>query len=193
MNARPTTARPPTPRAPTTRASDALARVLPRAVVQRMSRCFLVSIGTTLLSAVVLVGLALGAGVAAGTANVVAVCCGIGPSYYANRNWVWGRRGRSDLAREVAPFWILSLAGMVVSTVAVACTATLTAHWSTSARAVALPFANLSSFAVLWLVQFVVLDRVLFKAVPAPAAAPVSVSTSVVASPRTAPKESIAS
>jgi putative flippase GtrA len=132
-------------------------------IVQRMSRCLVVSVGTTLLSAAVLVALALGAGVPAGSANIVAVCCGTGPSYYANRHWVWGRSGRSDLPREVVPFWVLSLVGLVVSTAAVGLMSTMTAQWSTSARAIALPFANLSSFASLWLVQFVVLDRVLFR------------------------------
>src|SRR4029079_9097858 len=94
--------------------------VLGRAVVGRMSRCLVVSVGTTLLSAAVLVALALGAGVPAGSANVVAVGCGIAPSYLANRHWVWGRTGRGDLGREILPFWILSVAGLVVSTIAVA-------------------------------------------------------------------------
>ena len=137
-----------------------------RAVVQRMSRCLVVSVGTTLLSAAVLVALALGAGVPAGSANVIAVCCGIAPSYLANRRWVWGRSGRGDVAREMLPFWALSLAGLVASTIAVSVASAAVAHWSTSARAVALPIANLSVFAALWLVQFALLDKVLFKVVP---------------------------
>jgi putative flippase GtrA len=137
-----------------------------RVLVQRMSRCLVVSVGTTLLSAAVLVALALGAGVPAGSANVIAVCCGIAPSYFANRHWVWGRSGRGDLAREVLPFWILSLAGLVVSTVAVSIVASVAGQWSTSARAIALPLANLSVFGALWLVQFALLDKVLFRVVP---------------------------
>jgi putative flippase GtrA len=131
-------------------------------VVVRMSRCFAVSVGATLLSAAVLVALAVGAGVPAATANVIAVCCGIGPSYYANRHWVWGRTGRGSIVREAVPFWVLSIAGLVASTVAVAIAASLTAGWSSSARAVVLPLANLAVFGALWLGQFVVLDRVLF-------------------------------
>ena len=138
-------------------------RVLRRPVVRRMSRCLVVSVGTTLLSAAILVALAMGAGVPAGPANVVAVCCGIAPSYLANRNWVWGRSGRSDLVREVTPFWVLSLAGLVASTVAVTAVASATSGWSTSARAIALPLANLSVFGLLWIAQFVLLDKVLFK------------------------------
>jgi putative flippase GtrA len=137
-----------------------------RPLLQKMSRCLLVSVGTTLLSAAVLVALALGAGVPAGTANVIAVCCGIAPSYLANRHWVWGRSGRGDFAREILPFWVLSLAGLVASTVAVSVVASVAARWSTSARAIALPLANVSGFGALWLAQFAVLDKVLFKAGP---------------------------
>jgi putative flippase GtrA len=142
-----------------------------RVVVARMSRCLVVSVGTTLLSAAVLVALASGAGVPAGPANVVAVLCGIAPSYAANRRWVWGRTGRSDLLREVTPFWSLSLAGLIASTVAVAAVAGATTQWSTSARSVALPLANLAVFGALWLLQFAVLERVLFRT-PAVASAP---------------------
>src|SRR5262249_9407388 len=133
-------------------------------LVQRIARCFSVSVGTTLLSAAVLVALTVGAGVPAGTANVIAVCCGIAPSYLANRRWVWQRTGRGAFNREVAPFWLMNLLGLALSTVAVARVATVTAHWSSSARAIALPLANVAVFGALWIVQFVVLDRVVFRA-----------------------------
>ncbi len=136
--------------------------VLSQPIVQRLYRCLVVSVGTTLLSAAVLVTLALGAGVPAGPANVVAVCCGIAPSYLANRRWVWGRTGRGSVVREILPFWTLSLAGLVASTIAVSMVASATTRWSISARSIALPFANLCVFGALWLVQFVLLDRVLF-------------------------------
>ncbi len=137
-----------------------------RTIVQRMSRCLLVSVGTTLLSAAVLVVLALGLGVPAGSANVVAVLCGVGPSYFANRNWVWGRSGRGNIVSEVLPFWALSGGRLVVSTVAVSTVGSAAANWSTTARAIAFPVANLSTFAALWLVQFALLDQVLFRVVP---------------------------
>ena len=52
------------------------------------------SVGTTLLSAAILAGLVVLAGVPAGPANILAVMCGIVPSYIFNRRWVWGRHGR---------------------------------------------------------------------------------------------------
>ena len=87
---------------------------------RRVLCCLSVSVGTTVLSAVILVALVVGAGVPAGTANVIAVCCGILPSYLANRRWTWGRSGKGSVAREVVPFWALSIAGLLVSTVTVA-------------------------------------------------------------------------
>jgi putative flippase GtrA len=122
-----------------------------------------VSVGTTVLSAAVLVLLSIGAGVPAGTANVIAVLCGIGPSYVFNRRWSWGRDGRGDLTREVVPFWVLSIVGLVVSTIAVARVAAIAATWPATARSVALPAANTAVFGVLWVAQFALLDRVIFR------------------------------
>lgn len=136
-------------------------RHVPTAI--RMGRSLIVSAGTTLLSAVVLVVLAVGAGVPPGVANVVGTLCGIGPSYVFNRRYAWRREGRGDLRREVVPFWVLSLTGLVVSTVAVGRVGSFTTGMPDVLRAVALPLANVSVFAVLWLVQFVVLDRIVFR------------------------------
>jgi putative flippase GtrA len=137
----------------------------------RVVRCLTVSVGTTLLSAAVLVALALAMGVPAGVANVAAVCCGVGPSYFANRRWVWRRDGRGSVSREAAPFVALSAAGLVASTVAVARVAALSHTWPTSWRAVALPATNLAVFGALWCVQFMILDRVIFTAPRAAASA----------------------
>jgi putative flippase GtrA len=130
--------------------------------------CLTVSVGTTLLSAVVLVALVVGAGVPAGTANVIAVCCGIVPSYLGNRRWTWGRSGRGSVAREVVPFWVLSLAGLLLSTVTVALAGAATAAWPDSVRSIVLPLAQAGTFAALWVVQFVLLDRVIFRTTAAP-------------------------
>ena len=132
------------------------------ATLGRMARCLTVSVGTTILSAVILVTLAVGLGVPAGVANVIAVVCGIGPSYVGNRRWVWRRDGRGDVAREIVPFWVLSIAGLIISTFAVARVGALSHAWPATARAIALPLTNVAVFGALWCVQFVVLDRVIF-------------------------------
>jgi putative flippase GtrA len=115
------------------------------------------------LSLTVLVLLAVVGRVPAGTANVIAVCCAIFPSYFLNRRYVWHRRDHHRVMREVAPFWALSLLGLAISTVAVAHVDVLTHAWSRGLRAIALPAANLSVFGLLWIAQFVILDRVIFR------------------------------
>src|SRR4051794_4175636 len=41
-------------------------------------------------------------------ANVTAVAVGTVPSYELNRKWAWGKRGKSHMWKEVAPFWALA-------------------------------------------------------------------------------------
>ena len=89
--------------------------------------------------------------------NFIAVTLGCIPSYTLNRAWVWGKRGRNHWAREVLPFWLMALLGLVFSTVLVA----LADRWTDAPIAVNL--ANLTAFGILWVAKFWVLDAVLFK------------------------------
>ena len=126
-------------------------------------RCFVVSLGTTALSSAILVTLVVAVAVPAAPANFAAFCCGIPVSYVANRRWVWARRGRSDLVREVGPFWAMNIAGLIVSTLAVGAAGSVISSWSTPLQAVFLPLTSVGSLAALWVVQFVVLDRFVFR------------------------------
>jgi putative flippase GtrA len=97
------------------------------------------------------------------TANTTAVVIASVPAYYLSRSYVWGKRGRSELRREVLPFWILVFAGLFVSTVAVG----LVAHIFPAPRDVgilhpaklAANVANLTAFGVLWVIRFFWMDR----------------------------------
>lgn len=120
------------------------------------------SVATTVVSNAILVLLAVGAGMAAGPANAIGVTCGIPLSYLGNRRWVWRRTGRGGFPREVVPFWALCLLGLVVSTIVVGRVGALTALFPPAWRAVILPLANVATFGALWVVQFALLDRVIF-------------------------------
>ena len=62
------------------------------------------------------------------------------------------------------PFWILSFAGLALSTIAVGVTDAWTAgaHLAPPVHTMTLLFAHLSGFGLLWVAQFILLDRVLF-------------------------------
>ena len=138
-----------------------LTRALPLA---RIARCLSVSVLTTALSLGVLLAV-LTMGMRAWLANVVATAAGTVPSYVLNRRWVWRLDGASDPWRQVAPFWLLSFSGLALSTLAVDRADRLAASFELTAgvRSVALLCANVASFGVLWVAQFLLLDRVLFR------------------------------
>ena len=130
----------------------------------RALRYSLVSAASIVISQAVLV-LAFGVGhLPARTSNVLACVVATGPSYYLNRAWTWGRRGRSSLWREVVPFWALALLGLAFSTWATDAASELArqggASHPTATAIVAL--AALAAFGSLWVAKFVVLNAVLF-------------------------------
>jgi putative flippase GtrA len=136
-----------------------------RSLWQRLTRCMSVSVITTVISLSTL-GIATAVfGVAAWAANILATSVATVPSYHLNRRWTWGRQGASDPWRELMPFWILAFAGLALSTVAVGVTDIWAAHaqLATPIHTFALLAAHLSGFGILWGVQFVLLDRVLFR------------------------------
>jgi putative flippase GtrA len=100
-----------------------------------------------------------------GWANVVATCAGTIPSFELNRRWVWQKTGSRSIVREVGPFCGLSFLGLALSTLAVA----VTAAWADrhgvhpATRTFLVEAASVAAFGSIWLGQFVVLDRFLFR------------------------------
>jgi len=136
-------------------------------LMTRLRRCLSVSVITTGLSLVSLVTLTT-AGVAATTANIVTTALATIPSYQLNRRWTWGKQGSSDLWREVVPFWAMSFAGLALSTVTVGIADrwAAQAHVTGALHTVAVLVGHLGGFGLLWVVQFAVLDRVVFARAP---------------------------
>lgn len=90
--------------------------------------------------------------------NVFAVSIGAIPAYILSRYWVWERRGKNHIMREVLPFWTLALIGFALSTGLIWF---VDAQWSPSPWVINL--TNLIAYGFVWLAKFVVLDRLLFK------------------------------
>jgi putative flippase GtrA len=90
-------------------------------------------------------------------ANVVATV----PSYFLNRQWVWGKGGRSHVMKEIVPFWVMSAIGIVVSIGGAAIARHIgTAHHLSHAQQTAVVLlANLISFGLFWVLKYMLYNR----------------------------------
>jgi putative flippase GtrA len=135
----------------------------------RIFRSLCVSGVTTALSLTILAVLIRFDVTTPSVANVVAAIVCIGPQFALNRRWVWNGNGRGHWRREVMPFWGYSLISLVLSTVAVA----RAGHWADSIgaspeqRTMITLGANVLTYGTLWIGQFLLLDKVLFRQVRA--------------------------
>jgi len=83
------------------------------------------------------------------------------PAYYLNRKWSWGKSGRSHIWREVVPFWAMSITGLALSIL----TSSEARHLSNAhhlhhfGRTILVEGANTGAFALLWVVKFLVFNR----------------------------------
>ncbi len=128
----------------------------------KLYRYFMGSVITTVVSFVVLTlvyGVLRLWGAVPSTvfANVVATV----PAYWLNRTWTWGKSGRSDVWREVVPFWVLSILGIVISMGTAAGAADLArSHHLGHLSAIALvDGANLAAYGVLFVGKYLVFER----------------------------------
>ena len=130
-----------------------------------------VSIIATVTSMTMLGVLVTATTMPAGVANVLATAVGTVPSFELNRRWVWRKTGKRSIRGEVGPFWILSFTGLALSTVTVSLAAAWASHAGVdgSMRTVVIEAASVAAFGSLWIAQFVILDRILFRPPPADA------------------------
>ncbi len=97
--------------------------------------------------------------------NLLATAIASVPAYYLNRTWAWGKSGRSHVFREVVPFWIITIIGVLLSTGAVhiAAVEAKSHHLSKDGETLAVEFANFFTYGVLWFAKFSFFNRFLFK------------------------------
>ncbi len=83
------------------------------------------------------------------------------PSYYLNRKWVWQKGGRSHMWREVLPFWVMSITGIgfALYTAHLAQIFAVQHHLGHLARTALVVGANIAAFGILWLLKFLILNR----------------------------------
>ncbi len=88
--------------------------------------------------------------------NVAAVSFTSVPVFLLNKQWVWSVDGKLSIRREVIPFWLFTLAGLLLSTLLVAIV-----HSASDSHLLVMA-ANLSGFGVIWVAKFLFLDKVMF-------------------------------
>jgi putative flippase GtrA len=88
--------------------------------------------------------------------NIAAVTVSAGPAYLLARYWVWEKRSKNHLVKEVLPFWGLAFLGLLASTIAAGI-----ANRHSDAQIV-LNAVNLGAFGVIWVFKFFILDRFMF-------------------------------
>lgn len=130
----------------------------------RLVRYSMVSVVAVICSQAIL-GITLGLfHWSARASNVTAVALSTIPSYTLNRAWVWGKRGRSHVSREIVPFWAMAFLGLLFSTWAADFADTHAFHLTSShaVHTMIVMAASLGAFGVLWIGKFVLLNKVLF-------------------------------
>ncbi len=92
------------------------------------------------------------------TGNLIATL----PSYYLNRTWTWGKRGRSHFRKEIVPFWTMSGLGIVVSMLGATWAKDVVHehHWRHIVNTGLVSFTNLASFGLFWILKMMVFNRI---------------------------------
>src|SRR5699024_5135003 len=84
--------------------------------------------------------------------------------FILNKYWVWGKRGRAHVRREVLTFWAFTVAGWIMSTMTVALAQDHVGTPQSTSRTIAVMAANIIGFGILWVLKYFFLDRIMFGA-----------------------------
>jgi putative flippase GtrA len=88
--------------------------------------------------------------------NVAAVTVTSVPVFLLNKRWVWSHDGKISVRREILPFWVFTLAGLLLST------GLVTLAHRVSDSTVLVMAASVAGFGVLWVAKFLFLDQIMF-------------------------------
>ena len=88
--------------------------------------------------------------------SVAASLFGMVPAYFLNRNWAWGRRGRSHLVKEVIPYLAASVLGLLAAmwSVDVASSHVKSLTTDKTLQVALVAGAYVGTYAALWILKF---------------------------------------
>jgi putative flippase GtrA len=84
------------------------------------------------------------------------------PSYRLNRQWTWGKTGRSHVRKELLPFAAMTTLGISFSLLGASYARHLVHahHWDHLVNTGLVVTANLVSFAIFWVLKLMVFNRI---------------------------------
>ena len=125
----------------------------------RYSATSVICVGIT---QVLIIGFYKGATWSEVESNLAATMITSVPAFMLNKYWVWGKRGKAHLRREVLPFWAFTIAGWTLSTIAVWAAAHHVGEPHSLLRTLAVMAASIFGFGVLWVLKYIFLDKIMF-------------------------------
>ena len=95
-------------------------------------------------------------------ANLAATMVTSIPAFILNKYWVWGKRGRAHVRRELIPFWAFTIAGWILSTGSVYIVEHHVGEPHSTLRTLSVMAASIAGFGVLWVLKYLFLDKIMF-------------------------------
>lgn len=85
-------------------------------------------------------------------ANITAWLVSTFPAYLMSRYWVWQQLGTNSIKSEIAPFWIIALVGLVVSSLSVLALSTITNN------TIVFLVGVVAAYGIVWVAKYLILD-----------------------------------
>ncbi len=84
------------------------------------------------------------------------------PSYWLNRQWAWGKTGRSHFVKEVIPFWTMSAIGIAFSIVGASVARHIGLKYQLDhlSLTIVVLVANVLSFGIFWVIKLLLFNRI---------------------------------
>ncbi len=95
--------------------------------------------------------------------NVLATTVATVPSFELNKRWMWAQRKKRSIRNQAIPYFLLSLVGLIISTIAVHVASDATSSSTRLLHTMVVEMANVGAYGALWLLQFALCDRILFR------------------------------
>lgn len=86
------------------------------------------------------------------------------PNFFANKYWVWKETSKDNMRTQMVVFWVAAMLGVALATLLTYFVASMIDEHGWFEK-IAVFFAQLAGFGLVWLGRYIILDRWIFKVV----------------------------